>query len=434
MKIGLYGGMANNMYVMSKALVDAGYDVMLVRDVDDYYPISQPVWEDEPFLMSFHDMQATERFTREYWIEKEKEVGWTPPSYLKVVESHVAEQSPLVGKVGRVIAHRMRRKYQGVVDLLMQNDLLIVCGTTGELLASDLGKPYIVWPHGGDIRIAAGLVPAPVGLLARLMAFSNRRKLEHAFLKADYVGSHSPLGMGGQTVNLSSLVQRLQFGWLPIPIAMRERAERQERIARINDLLSAMIVNKDILPITQDELICFIPSRVDFYWKGHDRLLRALKNVNRPVRLIFTGWGSDYEKAVDMMKGLKLDVKAEFLGAAMSKPLLYSFFDQVDLVIDQFCLGIYGTSAVEAMASGTPVMMTIDEDAWHKKGWACPPVINVASEKDIADAFQAIIDGRIDLDALSGETRKWFDETHSYRCFSQFVKPLFMKILAEHKP
>ena len=46
MKIGLYGGMANNMYALAKGMAAEGADVCFIRDRSDRYPFSQPLWDD----------------------------------------------------------------------------------------------------------------------------------------------------------------------------------------------------------------------------------------------------------------------------------------------------------------------------------------------------------------------------------------------------
>ena len=41
MKIGLYGGVANNMYVFARAMAKQGLKVCFIRDRGDLYPISK---------------------------------------------------------------------------------------------------------------------------------------------------------------------------------------------------------------------------------------------------------------------------------------------------------------------------------------------------------------------------------------------------------
>lgn len=437
MKIGLYGGIANNMYVVAKALAQAGHDVMFVRDICDHYPFSQPVWEDMEFTLPYEEVSDGTGFCRKYWLEKEQHLGWNPPAYVKTPRlNQTWENSSGKGFFSRCARAQARMRLshlQGASELLARNDLLIVCGVDGEILASKSGLPYIIWPHGGDIRLAAGMGDLPKGFRSRLIALFQRSRLKKAFTHANYVASHDPKGVGGHIGDMSSFLAQLQFGWLPIPIKERRRDERGKRLSRLQGLLSALQDEPAANALSSDELICFIPSRFDFFWKGQDRLLRALGGKQLPIRLLFAGWGQDYEKGRSMIKELGLEDRAVFLPVAVSKPLLFKLFDSVDLVVDQFLLGSYGTSAVEAMASGVPVMMSIDEDGWRERGWLSPPVINVKSEQEIGSALSGILDGTLDLDLCSRSISEWFDKTHSYRSFFKDADPLFERIVQEHR-
>lgn len=153
MRIGLYGGVANNMYVMAKALAETDHQVTFVRDVWDNYPFSQPVWEDMEFTLTYEEVADTDGFSRERWQEKEQLLGWIPPPYVKTPPWDQAWMNPsgkgFIGRCMRALARMRMLHLKHVNDLLAQNDLLIVCGIDGAILASRTGLPYIIWPHGG---------------------------------------------------------------------------------------------------------------------------------------------------------------------------------------------------------------------------------------------------------------------------------------------
>ena len=60
-KIGLYGGVANNMYVFAKALARRGADVLFIRDRADRYPFSQPCWEDAAWTLGYDEVNVISR-------------------------------------------------------------------------------------------------------------------------------------------------------------------------------------------------------------------------------------------------------------------------------------------------------------------------------------------------------------------------------------
>ena len=158
----------------------------------------------------------------------------------------------------------------------------------------------------------------------------------------------------------------------------------------------------------------FIPSRVDYYWKGHDLFLHAL--AQRPgadIHWFISGWGADYPRAQAFVAEHRLDHCVTFLPIVLSKPLLFAFMSAVDLCVDQFHMGAYGTAAVEAMARGCPVMMRIDDEAFNARGWEPPPVLNARTENDMVGIFDRIASGDIDLEERGRAAAAWVSRNHA---------------------
>jgi len=78
-KIGLYGGMANNMYVLSHALNHAGYPVCFIRDRNDKFAFSQPVWEDCSFTLPYQTVIESSSWPWEEWDSLERMNEWHAP-------------------------------------------------------------------------------------------------------------------------------------------------------------------------------------------------------------------------------------------------------------------------------------------------------------------------------------------------------------------
>lgn len=156
------------------------------------------------------------------------------------------------------------------------------------------------------------------------------------------------------------------------------------------------------------------------------RALASLDQKNN-LHLIFSGWGTDYEKA----RGMILPHHATFLPCAVSKPTLYDVFSTADVVVDQFRLGIYGTSAVEAMSCGAPVMMWIDKERFYTHGWDPPPVLNVRNEKEIAGILSNILSGRLDLEKHARAALDWVSRTHTEEVMVRSLKEILGKYLPD---
>ena len=83
MRIGLYGGLANNMYVFAKAMATHGLDVCFIRDRGDRFPFSQPVWEDVSCTLDHDKIAKAVHWTWEEWTAWEHQLEWQPPNWLK---------------------------------------------------------------------------------------------------------------------------------------------------------------------------------------------------------------------------------------------------------------------------------------------------------------------------------------------------------------
>jgi hypothetical protein len=420
-KIGFYGGIANNMYVFAKAFHAAGVDVCYIRDRFDRYPFSQPVWEDQPFTMHYEEVPRASRWDWVRWTQKERDVGWTPPAWLVDPMEPASAQATPVGLSDLSILDRLStRRFlraphrANALSAMRDCDVLIVCGIEGSILARFSSKPYIIWPHGGDLMIAAGMLQPPVYQFRhRVVHGIMARQLRSAFGGAICVGNHEPSGISSAYLGAERYIQRLHVVFMPIPIPVRPRADATAR----RELLSVLLreVGLDMDP---GGLTGFVPSRIDYRWKGQDRLLSAIlmrKSVLRAARtrIIFSGWGEDLQHAKNFAAQNDIADITSFLDVAISKPLLFRFYDCVDFAVDQFTLGMYGTAALEAMAGGCPLMIWLNNA--YERSWGTPPVLNVSTQEQIAQGLENIAGGRYDLEAAGRDLQDWMDRTHGAR-------------------
>jgi glycosyltransferase involved in cell wall biosynthesis len=419
MKVGLYGGMANNMYVFAKALAGHGADVCFIRDRSDRYPFSQPVWEDLPFRMAYDEVPQANTWSWEKWSETERGMGWTAPEWLfdplpEFGGKAAAAPSWSRGIVDSLYLRRfVRAPHRAPVLRKMQScDALLVCGVEGSLLADQSGLPFVIWPHGGDTMIAAGMFrPRFYRLRSRLVHALLQRQLVTAYANAVCMGSHEPTGIRADYLGAEDFVRKQRVAFVPIPIPVRQRPVAGERRKNLSRLLEEC--GAEAPPA---KYLGFVPSRVDFEWKGHDRLLRALASLAREgkasdIHLVFSGWGNDFGVAKRFVEENNLSGCITLLNCALSKPLLFQFFLSADFVVDQFIMGLYGTSALEAMACGAPVIMWINDS--YERPWGAPPIIQARSPEDIAAVLRDIVGGRIDLEQRGRSLQQWMDRVHN---------------------
>lgn len=394
MKLAVYGGMANNLYVLSHE-VQAIPDVTcrFIRDRNDRFAFSQPCWEDCAATLSYDDVIGSSSWEWDRWDRWERDVDWRKPTWV---------DDPGHGN------DAMQRRG----DHFGQADLLLVCGVSATLAAFRSGRPYVIMPHGGDIRLAAGLARTPANLwIDKLFGHSQDRTLRKAYESALAVVTHGPLRIGGplggaQPKSMADYMPKVRFERLSIPVRPRPRPDAVSRRANLCRLMERLG-----LPPIERPIVLFVPSRVDYFWKGQDRLIEALRRLKskNDFHVLFSGWGSNYAD----LRSKVGDVTATFLPFSLSKQVLYEFFTSVDVVVDQFILGHYGTATQEAMACGAPVMAWNDDSEYREHGRVPPPLLNARTVEDIHQNLEELRSGAIDGDAIGLAGKQWIEKNHS---------------------
>lgn len=418
MRIGLYCGLANNMYVFARGLAKQGFDVCFIRDRSDRYPMSQPVWEDIPFRMDYSDVPLAAFWPWSKWNQFENDLKWTAPEWLYDPLSEpdaklVVAPSRKQGLLDSLFLERYARvpHRAPVLGKMQSCDVLLVSGVEGSVLANASGRPYVIWPFGGDLMIAAGLLPPKFfPIRSRLMHAMVRRQLVAAYANAVCIGAHEPTALVTDFYGTEHFLRKHKVMRIAIPIAVHKRGDKAARQQQMERLLADLGVK-----VPSSQYLGFVPSRVDYEWKGQDRLLRALVRLDRErrasnVHLIFSGWGNDFDKARQFVHDNGLEKRITFLDCALSKPLLYQFYLSADFVVDQFIIGMCGTSAVEAMACGAPLITWINTTV--ERPWGFPPVLQARTEDEIATVLTDLSEGRPDLDHAGARLQEWIARTY----------------------
>jgi glycosyltransferase involved in cell wall biosynthesis len=431
MKIGLYGGMANNMYVFAKALASQGIEVCFIRDRGDRYPMSQPVWEDVPFSMGYDEVPRAAFWGWEKWKQREQELKWVAPNWLfdPAAESR-RDLKPRPSRTGGIVDTRFAARYLSVayrasaLSCMQACDVLIVCGIEGSILANASGRPYIIVPHGGDLMIAAGLLqPKFYRVRAKLIHTMLRRQLVSAYANAVCIGVHEPTAFATHFYGAEHFFKKHKSCFVAIPFSLRERPAVDERRQRLCTVLAGLGFEAP-----SSAYVGFVPSRVDYEWKGHDRLLHALERLNRDdrlsrIHLIFSGWGNDFDTARRFVEDTGLHRRVTFLDCALSKPLLFQFYLNADFVVDQFIVGMTGTSALEAMACGAPLITWINGAA--ERPWGAPPVLQARTAGEIAAVLERLSSGDLDLDQAGKALQEWLSRLHNPATVVRSVLEIF---------
>jgi glycosyltransferase involved in cell wall biosynthesis len=96
----------------------------------------------------------------------------------------------------------------------------------------------------------------------------------------------------------------------------------------------------------------------------------------------------------------------------LSKLRLLRYYRAADIVADQFTVGSYGGSALEAMACERPLLINLSPERFAGRFTSFPPVMNVSEPAQIAAALTQLFEDREARARLGERAREWVVQNH----------------------
>lgn len=369
MKVGLVLNMANNQWLIAKALRRAGIEADLIISSRDF-GMSFPHWEEaeisgvDPYTARIQDLSKY----------------YTLPGWVKVWDPSDLHISP-----------------QNVIDLLnmVKQYELLQLSVPSVIYLQFLGKKFIVH-EAGWLRNFPYLDGAAEKLARR------------GYSKAECV----VMTNADCYPHLNKIRYRRQV-FIPFVIDI-ERYRPLEQ------------------PRQDDTLTFFHPTRHVWNVKGNQRLLYAFAKFlenGYQARLVMMDWGTleDAQLSKELVERLGIESHVRWL-SPVSKPRLIQLYNSSDAVFDQFVLGCYGTTAPEAMACGKPVVMRLERSCNEECYGEFPPILNAESVDEIHEAMIALTDPN--LRRKRGEAgRRYVIEHHSPDKVANQYAALYREVL-----
>lgn len=368
MKIGLFFNMANNQYLITKALRSIGVDATLIINAKDF-GMSFPHWEEavvkgvDPYHADAMQLAAFHSLPR--WIKT-----WYSPSQ--------------VDPIGISQLMRMARDY----DLIQLAPPCVV-------YLQFVGKPFIVHESGWIRNF-----PYLDGLAEKLA--------RRGYVYAQYVVMTNP--------DCYSILQKIRHrASIFIPFVVDSERYKPKGIRN-----------------TTGTLRFFNPSRQQWEVKGTDRLLRAFGSFIKKgykAELTLVDWGTieGVSASKTLISKLGITKQVKWI-APVSKPILIELYASSDAVFDQYLLGSYGTSAPEALACETPVVMYLDS-YWNRECYGeVAPVLNARTDEEILEAMCALTDSTTRVD-YGRKGREYVIRHHSPNIIAHQYLDLYRRIL-----
>ncbi|WP_422026929.1 glycosyltransferase [Pyruvatibacter mobilis] len=393
---GFAGNIANNMMMRARVLRKHGQLIDVVLHPQDDFVMSDPGWE-------YADIQLPDGERR---VPVLAERGLELPEVHGVVRTLVMEEysdvwraamdsTPSEWPRAHPLAPRLRQMdviqysaYLGfwpTIEALQNYDA--VFAAQAPYLAYLSGRPYLAAQTGGDLFFEA----SRDDVFGRLQRRSYRRS--KAILATNPWAYSAARRFGFNHVVYAPLLVDTD-AYSPGPSSGRRQWEAE----------------------TGGSFFVLATARLDRTWKKSDVGFDGFKKFALKVpeaRLLLVGWGNDLNELLDDFgkEGLRDRV---YVLPVSGKKRLVDYLRGADCVIDQFRIGYYGATALEALACGAPVIMKLlseQYDAVCKTG--APPVLNAESADEVATALERLFKSTDLRQRLADQSVSWIRSNHS---------------------
>ncbi len=389
LKIGLFGNIANNHYANVKGLRHVGIDAELVIQEEgiDSHPLASPFWEDlEIECNSFEDARAY----RSQWACPEfvRKVSWSEERQaqyhgrIEAVEEVNALYFDYFGRrlpddLALLLAHNM-----GHWDLLLEMKRydIVMLSSAAMALGPFAPCPFVVYPTGGDLFMSPFDETSLEGMLIRAAYARCQRIFLGGPVWATYLRR---LGVFDKDVRVHQLLDTTVY---------RPGEELSLRAKWKSEVGGSLFI------------LCV--CRQDWHWKGVDKAITAFSKMNNPeARLVLSEWGEDLEKSKALINALGIKNLVLWLPIG-SKPIVRARQRAADIIIDQLVMASFGSSVIESLAAGKPVVMNTEEPHSDTAGLERPPLLHAFSISEVVTVLNELRDDQYRAQA-GAKSRDW---------------------------
>lgn len=175
----------------------------------------------------------------------------------------------------------------------------------------------------------------------------------------------------------------------------------------------------------------FCPLRHDWAVKGTDQYIRALPGIVRLIgpdfKVLMTKWGSQLEQSIELARELGVLEQIAWIDP-LSRAEMVRLQKSVDIIFDQIALPHFGATAPQAIATGTPVIMSYDP-AYTE--WIIPqpaPILAAWNPEEVVTAVGQALDPGWRAEYRT-RAQQWYSTHHSSSVVVDILSRVYRDII-----
>lgn len=321
-------------------------------------------------------------------------------------------------------------KTKKIADLANTFDI-IACAGLSPLWVSWSKKPFVIFSFGSDIDQMAtqgwsgdpgqkfSIGDKVVHRIIRECLVGAMRKAKATVISPHQMGTTVRLGLTKPTF-MPTLVDTELFKPMDTQLKLQERLKLKNSMGC------------DLVMLHPPRQSWVDTSSTDC--KGNDKVYRAfaqfVKRWPKRAKLIAMNKGWDLERSKKLVEKLGITDNVIWLDP-VNKTEMCKLYNSVDIVLDQFVIGMLALVALETLACGTPSMSYVAKPPNGFFHAEMPPVVSVREEEDIYKSMMILANDPILREKLGRQGKEWIDKYSGPDASTSKFIGLFAQVLAE---
>lgn len=402
-RYGFVGNMANSLYSRAAPLRKSGLAIDVICAPGDHHVMSQPGWEE--FDGTVPDGAETVAAMRARGMALPEVPGTYQFDVTSEWESAPLRELPPFVRLRDFLRCRNFLGHLPTLAALQQYEALLVSQLP--YLGYLSGKGYLAAQCGGDIWYESsrddvlgrlqrrGFAQARTFLVSNPWSFAHARRFGLRNL------AYLPLILDEEAYS---------------PGESRFREEWREQTGGSFFVLST--------------------ARLDDAFKGSTVGLLGFAAFAREVpgaRLVLVGWGSDRVRLIARLRNLGVAERTLILPLS-GKRRVIAYLRASDCLLDQFVLGYYGATALEAMAVGLPVIMRLERAQYAALcETGAPPVLEAATPEGVCAQLRRLSRDHEHRQKSRMDHRTWFLQNHGSSRWANAYRTMLAAVALGHR-